>query len=515
LFFFILEETVTHQVGSKALVQAKEIASYPEVIKALENKNHQKLRSIFSSINLVSDSDYVVIANDEEVRLYHPNPAYIGKKINSKDNHKALVERQSYVSVSKGESGVSIRGKTPVISSDNNVIGVISVGYLTDRLSDRILQYAYPILGIVFVAILLSIIGAYFFSEHIKSQMFNMEPSEIARTLEMKKSIMASMYEGIIAIDNQGLILNINASAIEMLKINQDPDKLIDKPIDQYVTPADFFGAYNRETQLQDVRDEVITCNNDSFIATRVKMTNNNNIIGLIVSLRRRDDITALTTQLAQVQHYLDNLRVIRHEHNNQLSTICGLLQIKEYDTALDILESTSSKQQALIDFVTQRFKPKIITGLLLGKLSRAEELGLILEIDTMSELSGEDWQIKEDELCAMLGNLLDNAYEATIRHSASDKVISLFLTDKGDELVIQVIDHGIGFEGQDPHLLLQRGMTTKDAEGHGIGLYLVNQYVQKAGGNIMIEEAEPQGAIFSIYIPKSESKRIKENEKI
>ena len=503
LFLYIFEQTIIEQVGSKALVQAKEVASEPEVIASLSAADQTQISLIFDRVNRLSDSDYVVIADRQEVRLFHPNPDYIGKKITSKDNYEALKNGKSYVSVRKGLSGLSIRGKAPVITADRQIIGVVSVGYLIDKVSDRIFGYSVPILGGITVAIILTIIGAYFFSSHIKSQMFNMEPGEIAQSLQIKNSIMQTMYEGIIATKSDGTILNINRSALNMLGITRTPSSLSGRAIQEFITPVSFFLPCKENKNAPDVNDEIITCNGETFIATRKKMVNESKVIGTVVSLRKRDDITTLTTQLAQVQHYLDNLRVIRHEHNNQLSTISGLLQIGEHEKALELLESTNSKRQALIDFITQIFQPKIIAGLLLGKISRAEELGLTLDIDAMSALDGKGWPIKEDELSALLGNVLDNAFESSIRNPDSNKIISLFLNDQGEELIIEVSDNGIGFEGRDPDELLMRGVSSKNKEGHGIGLYLVNQYVKKAGGTLLMEEAEPQGAVFSIYIPK------------
>ncbi|MDB1125108.1 ATP-binding protein [Vibrio algarum] len=492
-----------NQVGSKALIQAQTIASTPEVIVNMENGENDKIAFIFQRLNQLSDADYIVIADLQEIRLYHPNPAHINKKINSKDNHNALVNGKSYVSKRVGESGLSIRGKAPIITPEGKIVGVISVGYLIEKLSDRIRYYALPIFGVVVLAIILAFIGAAIFSAHIKSQMFNMEPQEIAQTLQIKKSVMQSMYEGLIATTRDGTVLSINKSALKMLGIAKSQEELKGRSIQEFVTPATFFLSSKKVEAVQDVADEIITCNGENFIATRVKMTNNDEIMGSVVSLRRQDDITTLTTQLAQAQHYLDNLRVIRHEHDNKLSTLCGLLQIGAYDKALQILENTHSKQQAIIDSVTNAIKSRVIAGLLLGKISRAEELDLKLELDPMSALVGDNWPINEEELSTMIGNLLDNAFESTILNTQSNKIISLLINDIGSELIVVVSDNGTGFGNNDPLNLLRRGMTSKTEKGHGIGLHLVNQYVKKAGGTLMMEESEPQGATFSIYIPK------------
>ncbi|VEA41131.1 sensor kinase [Salmonella enterica subsp. enterica] len=45
----------------------------------------------------------------------------------------------------------------------------------------------------------------------------------------------------------------------------------------------------------------------------------------------------------------------------------------------------------------------------------------------------------------AIVGNLLDNAFEASLRTQEGDNTIELFLSDEGDEVVIEVADQGCG----------------------------------------------------------------------
>ncbi|WP_371826132.1 ATP-binding protein [Photobacterium sp. GJ3] len=51
---------------------------------------------------------------------------------------------------------------------------------------------------------------------------------------------------------------------------------------------------------------------------------------------------------------------------------------------------------------------------------------------------------------------------------------------------------------------MFTRGYTTKNKEGHGIGLHLVKQLTTHLGGLITVEPAEPSGSRFTVYIPKS-----------
>jgi two-component system CitB family sensor kinase len=51
-------------------------------------------------------------------------------------------------------------------------------------------------------------------------------------------------------------------------------------------------------------------------------------LIGAVSSFRRKDELAELSAQLSQVQAYSDLLRVQTHEHNNQLGTIAGLIEL-------------------------------------------------------------------------------------------------------------------------------------------------------------------------------------------
>ena len=52
--------------------------------------------------------------------------------------------------------------------------------------------------------------------------------------------------------------------------------------------------------------------------------------------------------QLSQVQQYADNLRAVQHEHRNLISTIAGLLFLKRYNQALELIQQQSESHQNL-----------------------------------------------------------------------------------------------------------------------------------------------------------------------
>ncbi|NIY92333.1 ATP-binding protein [Vibrio diazotrophicus] len=497
-----LLDTLEHQVGTRALIQAKEIASDPNLIQEVRIKNIPAIERIINRLTKISDASFIVIGDDDGIRLSHPIKENIGLPMQGGDNAAALDRGESYISVRKGSLGYGVRGKSAIVDFDGEIIGVVSVGYLFNRFDQWLVFYAKPVSFELGAILLLTLIGAWLFSSHIKKKMNGMEPSEIALALYLQRSILQSVYEGIIAIDKTGKILVVNKSAIDLLGTDKQVSEIKNRSILEYLNHTQFFFQTPYE---ENIKDEIVSINGQTLIANRVAIFDKDMLIGWVISFRHKNDINSLTAELTQIKQYTDSLRVMRHEHANKLSTISGLIEIGEYESALSLINNENTKKQQLIDFIRARIKCKQVAGILLGKYARSQELGLQLQFDPTCQLYNLPDNIDDDELSAIIGNLIDNAFEATLKNPESDKVITLLITDAGKELVIEIGDNGCGIDPEIAGTIFNRGVTSKnDDKGHGIGLYLINRYVTNAGGVILVDNAEPKGTIFSIFIPKN-----------
>ncbi|MGF1695474.1 sensor histidine kinase [Vibrio lamellibrachiae] len=495
-----LLDTLEHQVGTRALIQAKEIASDPELIQEVRIKNVPAIERVIDRLHKISDASFIVIGDSNGIRLSHPVKSQIGFPMQGGDNAGVLERGEAYISLKEGSLGYGVRGKAPIVDFDGEIIGVISVGYLFDRFEQWVEFYFEPVVYEFILMFFLTIVGAWFFSSHIKKKMNGMEPSEIAMALYLQKSILSSVYEGVIAIDKEGTILTTNRSALDILGANGNVQGVTSRSITDLVSNSQFFFQTPFD---KNIKDEIVSINNQTVIANRVAIFDKEDLIGWVVSFRHKNDINSLTAELTQIKQYTDNLRVMRHEHANKLSTISGLIEIGENQAALELINSESIRKQQLIDFVSSRIKLKQIAGILLGKYSRSCELGLDLQFDPTCQLYQLSEKIDPNELSAIIGNLIDNAFEATLKNPESNKIVTVLITDAGNDLVIEVGDNGCGISADIASTIFSRGVTSKnDNEGHGIGLYLINRYVTNAGGVILVDDAEPKGTIFSIFIP-------------
>ncbi|HGF6559697.1 TPA: sensor histidine kinase DpiB [Providencia alcalifaciens] len=483
-----------------AMSQAKMIASLDGIVSTVKDKDIPKLKVIADKLNQDSSYDYVVIGDEHSVRLYHPNSEKIGYPMQW-NKPGALENGESYFIKGEGSMGNAVRAKTPIFDENGKVIGVVSIGYLTTKidtsLAEVFVQTSATFLGVLVILLFLS----WAFARLIQRQMLGMEPEEITQLVLVQKGIFDAVFEGIIAVDRYGKIININHNARKMLALSESAKQLIGKPISEYVSPAGFF----TKEIAKNHHDIVCEFNGLNVIASRVAIMDGELLAGAVISFRSQNDIESLNAQLSQVRQYVDNLRTLRHEHLNWISTLSGLLQMKEYDQALALIKGESESRQQLIDSLREQFADKQVAGLLFGKYHRARELGLQLIFVPGCQLRELPNSLNSTELCAVLGNLLDNAFEASLKNEAGNKQVELYISDENNEIVIEVADQGCGFPLELQDKWFERGTTTKtDAvDGHGIGLFLVASYVNQCNGAVIIEDNQPYGTVFSIFIPK------------
>ncbi len=494
------EDYLTQHVRDMAMNQARIIAANDSLVEAVKQRDSKRLALLVGKMATGSDLDYVVIGDRHSIRLYHPNPEKIGKPMQW-TKPGALEKGESYFITGQGSIGMAMRAKTPIFDDHGQVIGVVSLGYLVSKIDSWRLDFLLPLAGVFVLILLILLLLSWLFAAHIRRQMLGMEPRQIARVVRQQEALFGSVFEGLIAVDPEGLITAINRNARKMLGLSSPGRQWLGKPVSEVVSPAGFF-TENIEEKRQDV---ICTFNGLSVIANRGAIRFGEELLGAIISFRSKDEISTLNAQLTQVKQYAESLRAVRHEHLNWMSTLSGLLQMKEYDRVLAMVRGESQAQQALIDALRENINDRQVAGLLFGKWQRARELGLTLNILPESQLRQLPEGLDSTEFAAVLGNLLDNAFEASLNHPCSDKCIELWLSDEGEDVIVEVADHGCGVPEALREAIFEQGVSTKaDAAGeHGIGLYLIASYIGRCGGAITLENNEPCGSLFTVFIPK------------
>ncbi len=506
--FTYLKVNQEHEMGEKALGVARFLAESEIVIEMVEAQQPEPYQESFRALTKAIGAAFIVIGDNQGVRLIHPVDERIGKPMKGGDNQRALVEGQSYVSTARGSLGYSVRGKAAIFDAQDNIIGVVSVGYLLDRLQDRIEPFlAFLILMVVVVVVANAVVSNYA-SRKFQRAILGFEPEEIGRLYGELEVTMSTIKEGVLSIDAKGLLRSINRSACQILGI--DRDKALNKPLTDTLRDSDLYTVL--ETGQED-HDIEIFLNHKRLIANRSPIFVEGKIVGAVSSFRLRDEINELTEQLSQTKEYADLLRSQTHEHRNKLNTISGLVQMGELEAVQKLIGQETAHYQAMIEFLRDTIKDPLIAGMFLGKTERARELGLQLVVEEGSRLEPLSEWLNSEDLVTILGNLIDNAFDATLSvirnesNVASERRnIEVSVSDYGNEVILEVSDHGCGLpENIEPQTLFKKGISTKSRQNRGVGLHLVNQLATRYHGHVEMLPNTEYGTRITVYLPKEE----------
>lgn len=114
-----------------------------------------------------------------------------------------------------------------------------------------------------------------------------------------------------------------------------------------------------------------------------------------------------------------------------------------------------------------------------------------------------DEMELEFDEkiLELVLTNLINNA----VKYSGEYSTVDLKVSEEDDQLLIEVIDQGIGIPAKEQKHIFNRYFRAENAllnQGTGIGLNIVKTHLENLGGTITFNSVEQEGSTFSVRIP-------------
>lgn len=497
--FIYIEKILSNQIGQRALSVAQSITQINEVSIAVENRNSDYLQPLSLNIADKTGARFVVIGDKHGERLSHPIPARIGKFMQGGDNDKALKQGQSYISKAVGSLGPSMRGKAPIINQAGEVVGIVSVGYMLNSVTEKIRSYQQQAMFYILLLVLSTALIAWYISKLIRNSIHGLEPEEISRLFAELSTTLESMKECIISIDSIGRITNINKSALKVLGLNSS-ENLTSRYLSEIIPNKELSSIITTQIPTNDIESVI---NNQEVIVNQAPIYIDNNFSGAVTSFRLKGELDRTNEKLFIVEQQADLLRSQAHEHSNRLQTISGLIALNETEKAIQFIGQEHDLQQELMTLLLESVGSSMLSGLIIGKYNRARELGLKLEVDKDSHITEIPENIPRGKLITILGNLLENAFEASLNHSGKDAVVKISMSDLGNDLIFEIEDSGKGLSETDMNEIFKKGKTTKEQGQHGYGLWLVKEQLAECGGYLTIDSVQPSGSLFTVFIPK------------
>ncbi len=204
-----LNQSLDEQIGKRALHIAQTIATMPEIKQAVAARDSDRLNPLAKNLAERNQARFVVIGDYMGIRLAHPLAERLGKPMFDDDgdyNDPVLLHGKPYVAKAVGSLGATMRGKAPVFDeSGEEVIGIISVGILLDRVEEIINEYRSTLYLVIGASFTLSVLTALWFAGHFKKAIFGLEPEQIGQLFQERNATLETVREGIISINREGI----------------------------------------------------------------------------------------------------------------------------------------------------------------------------------------------------------------------------------------------------------------------------------------------------------------------
>lgn len=216
---------------------------------------------------------------------------------------------------------------------------------------------------------------------------------------------------------------------------------------------------------------------------------------------------------LRNVEDQYQRTRELWHDLKNHISLLSLLLQEEKYGEMADYLRIFGDD----VDSLTLPVKSGslVVDALLADKAAKAKKEGIQVEL-SLCDLTG--LSLKPDEICSLLGNLLDNALEAN-RQVPEGKFLSVECRERMDFYYIKVQNAvagngsaGLnGMQVQGANKLQEQGgdklqspkTDRRNQVGHGLGLRSMERIVHACGGELAVERTESR-FVAVVRLPRS-----------
>jgi two-component system phosphate regulon sensor histidine kinase PhoR len=344
----------------------------------------------------------------------------------------------------------------------------------------------------------------------------------IVKQRNEQEAMFASMTEGILAIDTEERIININQTAAKLFGINQD--EAAGKSIQEAVrNPALQELVSTTLKSTNPVEEEItVTENGERVLQAHgsVLQDESGERMGALIVL---NDMTKLKRLENVRREFVAN---VSHELKTPITSIKGFVETLKDGAVndppqarrfLDIIARQSDRLNAIIEDILSLSRieqeaekrrievkegklKKVIEAAIQSCEHRASEKSMRVELSCPEELSA---RISAPLLEQAIVNLLDNA----IKFSDEKASVTVRCYWRDNEILIAVQDQGCGIGKEHLPRLFERFYRVDRARsstlgGTGLGLAIVKHIALAHNGKVSVESSLGEGSTFNIHLP-------------
>jgi two-component system, OmpR family, phosphate regulon sensor histidine kinase PhoR len=342
----------------------------------------------------------------------------------------------------------------------------------------------------------------------------------LIRQGQMQEAILASMVEGVIAVDADQRLITLNRAGAHLLGIDLVPSQNLG--INELVRDPQLQSFITRTISAREpIEGEIVMSNGEQIIqahGTFLRDTQGVDI-GFLIVLH---DVTHLRRLEMARRDFVAN---VSHELKTPITAIKGFVEtllggaLNELENAenfLGIIARQTDRINEIIDDLlslsrieqdAEQGKVFLSPGKIRGVMeaashicaTKAEAKNIAVNLDCPDELRA---RISAPLLEQALVNLIDNA----IKYSAPGSAVQVEAQRDGAEVIVRVRDQGCGIEKNQLSRIFERfyrvdAGRSRMIGGTGLGLAIVKHIAQAHGGRVTVASTPGKGSIFSLHL--------------
>jgi two-component system phosphate regulon sensor histidine kinase PhoR len=344
----------------------------------------------------------------------------------------------------------------------------------------------------------------------------------ITRQRNELEAVLASLSEGVLAVDSRGHVVSVNKAAAELLNI--DPGQAQGRNVEE-VTRNVGLQQFVKDALQSDKSTE----GDVSFPDEGGRFLHLHGA-GLLDARGERSGAVIVLSDMTRI-HRLENLRRdfvanVSHELKTPVTSIQGFVEalqdgeLGEPEQAvryLGIIAKHAERLNAIIDdllslsrleevgqrrailFETTNIKPILAAAVEFSGI-KASQKNVTINLDCADRIQA---KINTPLLEQAVVNLVDNA----VKYSEEGRAVDVVAREQGREIVIEVRDEGCGIPPEHLERIFERFYVvdkgrSRKLGGTGLGLAIVKHIAQAHGGTVTVESTPGQGSSFRIHLP-------------
>jgi two-component system phosphate regulon sensor histidine kinase PhoR len=336
------------------------------------------------------------------------------------------------------------------------------------------------------------------------------------------ETVLASMLEGVVAVDNEEKIINMNAAAADFF--NCRPEEVQSRDLQEVIRNSALQQFVRNSISSKSLAEDDITLYQNGektlHLQSSPLMDANKEPIGTLVVFNdvthfrrlenmRRDFVANVSheikTPLTAIKGFVETLHQGSVDNPQEIERFLGIIK-KHVDRlsaiVADLLSLSRIEQEdegKTIEFEDGFIKDVFLSAIQICR-SKAEEKNIAIQSECEDTISTKyDATLLEQAVV----NLLDNA----IKYSEPESTIHLLARPVNSIIEIMVKDQGMGIAKKHLPRLFERFYRVDKARsrtmgGTGLGLSIVKHIAQAHGGNVTVESTLGKGSTFKIHLP-------------